>query len=365
MLTTEIGKFLVAALEATVYVAPRDHGLTWDELQEVTRRAGFKLGEVTDALNHLGDVIDQYGARLKLTVTDLNYLVDFNDPREPEFLEARTVEAVRREIDELAREVGRGRAQLSRDALVERGVQRGHERLAVERAITALVLSGIFREEQEHVRYVPGRETWVMPSAQIASRACRSVTTEQRPTLARAHSIVRDVVERRTDGRLPHAEPLEAFAVVLDRLGHQRFRAWWVQIRTELRRSDTATQPVSALVAAAALGEAALAFVAPRAQANGLMKRIALDKPRTWKFADLVQGAKSSDPTVRAILDETTAQNCLRVNETRQRIHAGYLIDTVTTGPIPDLRPEQAREAVATVEALVRKVIEWLESIGV
>lgn len=364
MLTSEIGQFLMAALEATTYVAPRDHGLTWDELQEVTRRAGFKPGEVTDALNHLGDVIDQYGPRFTLAVTDLHHIVDFNEPREPEYLDWRTVEFVRRELDDLAREVGHSAARLARGTLAERGVQKGYEHLAVERAVTALVISGIWREEQNLVQYVQGRETWVMPSAQVASRSGRRVRTEVRPALTRAYPVVRDVLERRGDGRSPHAEPLDSFAALLDQLGHQRFRAWWIQMSTELRRCDVATQPVSALVAAASLGEAALAFVVPRAQAKGLMKRVALDKPRTWKFADLVQGAKSSDPNVKAILDESTAQLCLRLNDTRQRIHAGYLIDMVAAGPIPDLRPEQAREAVTTSEALVRKIIEWLEANG-
>ena len=33
-------------------------------------------------------------------------------------------------------------------------------------------------------------------------------------------SLVKDVIERRTDGRHTHAEPLDAFAEELDRLGY-------------------------------------------------------------------------------------------------------------------------------------------------
>jgi hypothetical protein len=117
---------------------------------------------------------------------------------------------------------------------------------------------------------------------------------------------------------------------------------------------------VAVTVLAAALGEAALSFVVRRAQAAGLMKSIDLSKPRGWRFVDLIKGAKSGDPNVGALLDERSAQRCLDLNDARQRIHAGFLIDTAPAGPIPDLKPEQARDAVQTADLLVRKVVEWL-----
>ena len=49
----------------------------------------------------------------------------------------------------------------------------------------------------------------------------------------------------------------------------------------------------------------------------------------------------------------------LDLNEARQRIHVGVLIESAT-GPIPNFKPEQAREALQTAEAVVRKVLEWL-----
>jgi hypothetical protein len=48
------------------------------------------------------------------------------------------------------------------------------------------------------------------------------------------------------------------------------------------------------------------------------------------------------------------------VNESRQRIHAGFLIETVQTGPIPDLKPEEAEDGIHTAELVVRKVVDWL-----
>jgi hypothetical protein len=91
------------------------------------------------------------------------------------------------------------------------------------------------------------------------------------------------------------------------------------------------------------------------------MKRVDVAKPRTWKFNDLIHGAKSGDASVDPILDERTAQRGLDLHETRQRIHAGFLIDHVPTGPIPDLRPEEARDALQTADALVRSVLDWIE----
>jgi hypothetical protein len=137
-------------------------------------------------------------------------------------------------------------------------------------------------------------------------------------------------------------------------------RASLLQKRSELRLADPAQQPTTMLVLAASLAEGALAFVVPRAQKNGLMSRIDLARPTLWRFDDLVKGSKSGNPTVDAILDERTTQRALDLNVARQKIHAGYLIDTVPTGPIPDLRPEEAREAAQTVDAVIRKIVDWL-----
>jgi hypothetical protein len=60
-------------------------------------------------------------------------------------------------------------------------------------------------------------------------------------------------------------------------------------------------------------------------------------------------------------LDDRTAQRGLDLHDARQRIHAGFLIERVPVGPIPDLRPEEARDAVQTADAVVRAVLMWLE----
>jgi hypothetical protein len=357
---SDIDNFIVSALEASIFVAPRDHGLTSEELVEVGQRLNFRPGELNDAIVRARNE-GGWAPRLRIQrPSPMRLSADFNMPQKPDFRDIKAFEFVRTELVELAREVGAAGARLSRDILVERGAARGLDRQALEVAITVTVLDGILEEKDGLVGHPPGRLQWVLPTAQLGSS--RREQAFDRPWLAKSLPLVQDVIARRTDGRPAAANPLDAFEGVLAKLEQDRFRAWWVQKRGELRLLEPARQPVAVIVLGAALVEAALSFVVPRAQAAGLMKSIDRSKPRLWRFPDLVKGAKSSDPAVRAILDERSAQRCLELNDARQRIHAGFLIDTVPNGPIPDLKPEQARDAVQTVDLLVRKVIEWLDS---
>ena len=74
----------------------------------------------------------------------------------------------------------------------------------------------------------------------------------------------------RPDGRPKFAEPLDAFAEELDKLGYGPFRLWWKQIVAEVRRGDAQSSPVPLSVLAAALVEGALTFVVTHARALGL-----------------------------------------------------------------------------------------------
>lgn len=361
-MNNDVADFVTSALEASILVSPRDHGLTLEEVLEVGQRAGFKPGELSDAIGRVRPAMRWGEKKMRLEKSGPTSLsADFNHATEPEFRDAEAFEFVRLELRTLAAEVGEAAARLSRDALVERAAARGLARGAVEVAITVTVMDEILEEVDGVIGHRRGRLNWVLPSTQLASRGRRDWTLK-RKWLAMAMPLVQDVISRRSDGRPVAANPLDAFEAALADFGCERFRAWWVQKRHELRLLDTSLQPVAVTVLAAALCEAALSFIVPRAQANGLMKSIDLSKPRGWRFVDLVKGAKSSDPSVRAILDERTAQRCLDLNDGRQRIHAGFLIDAAQTGPIPDLKPEQARDALHTTDLLVRKVIDWLDA---
>jgi hypothetical protein len=291
----------------------------------------------------------------------LKLSADFNHEFDGDYRDIKAFEFVRTELLELARELGEAAAKLNRDVLVERGVAKGLDRRQLELAITVTTRDGIFEEKDGMVGHGRGKINWVLPSVQAKSK------TPWKPRsswLNKVVPIVDDVISRRTDSRQATTNPLDAFENKLSDLGCERFRAWWVQKRHEIKTLDPRLQPVAATVLAAALAEAALAFIVPLAKKQGLMKLLDASKPRTWKFADMVKGARSSAADIQGVLDERTAQRCLDLNDTRQRIHAGFLIDTVASGPIPDLRPEEARDANQTVELLVRKVLDWLESVS-
>ncbi len=187
--------------------------------------------------------------------------------------------------------------------------------------------------------------------------------TLQKPARARAYPIVKDIIARRTDGRLPSVEPLDAFTQELDKLGYGMFRLWWTQTVAEFRHGDVHSSPVSVLVLAAALVEAALPFVVKHARQLELPVLGSTDfnkEPRTWKIDDLVTSAARGGES--AILDAPAKARAELLIRARQRIHPGRLLSDFLAGvPVPDLRPEEARDAKATAELVVRRVLDWLK----
>jgi hypothetical protein len=172
---------------------------------------------------------------------------------------------------------------------------------------------------------------------------------------------VRDVIERRTDGRPQSAEPFGAFAEQLEKLGYGRFRLWWSQTVAELDRTAPASSPLSALVLAAALVEGALTFVVKHARGLGLGVLGSTDferDPKHWRIDELVTSAAKGGNT--AILDPAARQRAEQLIHTRQRIHAGRMLSEFPGGPT-DLRPEEARDARAIAELVVRRVLDWLD----
>jgi hypothetical protein len=125
----EIDSFVLAALEASMLVRPRDHGLTRDELVEAGGRLGLRPGELADAINRQLGQADWATRRLQLQgpqVIGLN--ADFNDELDPDYRDFASFEFVRQELQTLAAEHGEAAAKLTRDVLIQRGVQRGLER---------------------------------------------------------------------------------------------------------------------------------------------------------------------------------------------------------------------------------------------
>src|ERR1019366_4992484 len=80
-------------------------------------------------------------------------------------------------------------------------------------------------------------------------------------------------------------------------------------------------------------------------------------EPRAWSINALVASAASGGQS--AILDAAAKARAESLCRTRQRIHAGRMLSDHPSG-VPDLRPEEARDAKATAELVVRRVLDWL-----
>jgi len=354
--------FLKAALECSIYLAPTEPGLTYDELLEAGGRVGFQRGEMADAMSQVADVyFGRQDARLQLRRSDTATLPYFEFVHgEPDYRNPQAFDFVRAQLRELARANGVHHAKIERGVLVERAVVAGLPRLDVEAAITIMLLGGVLNDEESIIGIPRGSLNFAEPSEKQVNQRPMMGQAFHNEASARAYPVVKDMIARRQDGRPRHAEPLDAFADELDRLGYGRFRLWWSQIVAEFRQASPQTAPVSATVLAAAIVEGALAFVAKHAHTLnlGVMgSKTFEDKPNTWSIGDLVGGAVAGRGS--AILEPSMRQRADTLIRARQRIHPGRMLTDFPAGP-PDLRPEEARDAKMTAEQVVRCVLDWL-----
>jgi hypothetical protein len=209
------------------------------------------------------------------------------------------VDLVFDELNLRLRSEGEARAEIERSVLVERAVAKRIQRHNIEVAITWLVMAKQLVEKDNMLRFAHrGATVRQLPSATRGIHRHR----DSKPHKARAYPLVKDVIARRVDGRPQHAEPLDAFAEELEKLGYRQFRMWWMQTVSELRQSNPSSTPVAVAVLAAALVEGALTFIVKHARANGQFQSRDYERePRTWKIDDLVASAASGGPS--AILD--------------------------------------------------------------
>jgi hypothetical protein len=285
--------------------------------------------------------------------------MNFHTPQEPDYRNPQAFDFIFAQLRASARAYGARNARLERSVIVERAKADHLPGLDTEAAIAIMILAGVLQEQDSVLSFVHGRENYAAPSTQL-EHAPR-IATQRHDARARAYPIVKDIIARRSDGRPKSAEPLDAFADELDKLGYGVFRLWWTQIVAEFRQASTQTSPVTATVLAATLVEGALAFVVKHAQALGLgvMGSKTFDEsPSRWSIADLVSSASAGREA--AILDGPLRQRADMLIRSRQRIHAGRMLSDFPDGP-PDLRPEEARDAHTTAEQVVRRIIDWLQ----
>ena len=357
----DVISFLRASLECSFYLAPRECGLTAEEMYEAAKRADFQQGEIGDALPKVATQYFGRGPRRLLPDQHATALWGIlSIPQNPEYRNIDAFDFVYAQLNANVRAMGAGGAQIERNVLVERAIAENIPRLDVEAAVSILVICGQLAEKDDQLRYPSAGERLPLPSEQRRQMVAIG-EARRNETRVRAHGIIKDIVARRSDGRLQHAEPLDAFVDALDRLGYRPFRLWWTQTVVELKLINPSSSPMSALVLAAALVEGALTFVVKHARKHDMAvfrSRDFAGEPRTWKIDDLVASAASGSDT--AIFDGPTRQRAETLIRTRQRIHAGRMLSDFPDG-VPDLRPEEARDAKAVAEQVVRRVLDWLQ----
>jgi len=353
----EIITFLKAALECSVFRAPTDPGLSYEEILEVGKRVGWQPGEIGDALQYA--TTQFFGSKRLLPDSNTVASWVFLSREDPEYRNFDAFDFVVSELNARARADGAANARLERSLVVERAVAKGISRRDIEVAITYQIMGNMLTEKDGVLGFPHNDGVRGLPSEQLQTTGAGKPRRNE--VRARAYPIVKDVIERRTDGRPKHVESLDAFAEELHKLGYGAFRLWWAQTVAELRHGDPHSSPVSVSVLAAALVEGALTFVVKHARKLGLgvfQSNVFERDTRSWKIDDLVASAASGSDS--AILDPQTKNRVETLIRTRQRIHAGRMLSDFPAGA-PDLRPEEARDAKATAEQVVRRILDWLQ----
>ena len=360
----EIQSFVSTLLECSLYLSPNEPGLTYDEVIEAASRINLQIGEIGDALQQIEPVyfgrsptrlLPGHRTKILLGVYGIN--------QEPEFRNFDALEFIFSAFNDRIRTVGIRNAKIERFSIVERAVLENVPRIDMEAAITIMIFceqltedNGVLSLKQGMEQRSPIREREQVPIN-------RQDYTSSRASMRKsAFSIVKDIIERRSDGRQSHADPFDAFSDSLELLGYSSFRLWWGQTCAEFKRSDAQISPISTLILAAALVEGVLTFVVKHARSQNLGVFASNDfvgEPRTWKIDNLVESAARGGEA--AILDNGARLRVQDLIKNRQRIHAGRMLSEFPNGNVPDLKPEQAKQAGEIAALVIRKVLEWLQ----
>jgi len=355
-----IARLLTAMLECSVYISPKKPGLTHQEILECGRLVGLQPGEIGDELPSVTTVY--IGA--KYILPDPHKVLIWIAPHileEPDYRNVAAFDFWTTSMSESAKANGAAQARLDRDVIIARAEAQNISRLDMEAALAIEVLFERLVAKDNVITPVRGSVAWPMLSEMMRIGGGARRHNESR---AKVYPIVKDIIERRTDGRLAYAEPLDAFAEKLDMLGYKNFKLWWRQTVSQLRQSDTETTPVCVVVLSAAIVEGALTFVVKRGRdlGTGLFGSRNFDEPpHRWKIDDLVSGASAGQGN--AILDYKDRPRVEVLIRSRQRIHAGRMLSEFPQG-VPDLRPEEAREAKAIADLVVRRILDWLDNLA-
>ena len=354
----DIVQVIETALECSVYHSPKAMGLTFDELVEIGSRMGIRKGELPDAIANQGLNRNRQN-RYEHCSTLQNKLM-FPGMLNPDYRPLKEMDFIHIQLKEIARDDGAANARITRDVLIARAEKAGHSRHDMEVAIAVSTIANRLTETNDIVQFVRGMEQSPPPSELERQQGGhnRHINTIREPV----NRLVADIVARRQDGRPKSIDTLNEFANRLEYLGYKPFRLWWMQILSEMKTADNNTSSVTVSVLAAALMEGALTFIVRHAISlkNGTFASKDWERePNTWKIDDLLKAASGGGPD--AILDQSSKVRAETLIRVRQRIHAGRMLVDHPNG-VQDLRPEEARDARLTLEIVVRKILDWIET---
>jgi hypothetical protein len=199
MMNQEVIKFIQEALECSVYIAPKEPGLTFDEVLEIGKKIGLQAGEIGDALPFAAKVY--IGVKMLLPSDNAMAAWCLYFPEIPNYRNFAAFDFVVSQLNTSVRAEGARNARLERTLIVERAVAQHIPRNDIEVAITMQVMAGQLTDDDGVLRFPSGQ--WQgergLPSATLQAQSRGHAT--RRDSRARLHPHVKDVIERRTDGR--------------------------------------------------------------------------------------------------------------------------------------------------------------------
>jgi nucleoside phosphorylase len=206
--------FIKATLEASILLSPRNHGLEPDTIRKIALQAGFRPGEVNDAIKDLLRQARDSGPCLRIDHLPGRRLdSDFNFASEPEFRKLEAFQFVRNKLKESRQELGRKNAGLSRDELVSLGQTQRLSALEVDAAVTLMVMDEILTEEGEIIREASGKEDWPTPFTQAEDRGLQ-FPVRANTLLDRAIPLVRSHLNEGENNPVRGAKPVPPQSLV-------------------------------------------------------------------------------------------------------------------------------------------------------
>src|SRR5258708_5656231 len=121
----ELANLLEAALECSVFAAPLDPGLTFDEPKAVAKQAGYLHGEVNDAVIRVNRTYADDTNNLLPSQQTILFWNMFWQAEEPDYRSFEAFDFVYSEFNNVLRVLGAGGARLERSVLVERAAGKG------------------------------------------------------------------------------------------------------------------------------------------------------------------------------------------------------------------------------------------------